>query len=67
MTIKDLQQLRPLFNLSELARRADINDRTLNAKVRRGTELTVVESEAIREALESYGLRYDRELLSEAA
>ena len=56
MTIAQLQEMRPLLNLAELARRADINEQTLFAKVRRGSELSVVESEAMEKALRTVGL-----------
>ncbi len=61
MTIHDLQQLRPLLNLAELARRAAINEQTLFARVRRGTPLRDEEAEALDRALRKVGLHYNRE------
>ena len=52
MTIAQLQQMRPLLNLAELARRAGMNEQTLFAKVRRGSELSVVESGKLEAVLE---------------
>lgn len=56
MTIAQLQEMRPLLNLAELARRANLNEQTLFAKVRRGSELSVVESDRLEEVLRSVGL-----------
>ena len=56
MTIAQLQQMRPVLNVTELARRAGMNEHTLMGKVRRGSELSVVESEALEKALRAVGL-----------
>ena len=56
MTIAQLQEMRPLLNLTELARRAEMVESTLLAKVRRGSELSVVESEALVKVLRAVGL-----------
>lgn len=60
MTIAQLQQMRPLLNLAELARRAGMNEQSLFAKVRRSSELSVVESEALEGVLEEIGLNVIR-------
>ncbi len=56
ITVKQLQEMRPLLNLAELARRANINEHKLFAKVRRGSELTVTESAAIESAFRAVGI-----------
>lgn len=52
MTIKELQALKPYLKISKVAEEIDgINKHTLLSKVRRGTELTIVESDRIEEKL----------------
>ena len=60
MTIAQLKEMRPLLNLTELARRSGIVESTLLAKVRRGSELSVVESEALEKALRAVGLEISK-------
>ena len=53
MTIKELQTLKPYIKISALANEIDgINKHTLLSKVRRGTELTIVESDKLEEKLD---------------
>lgn len=53
MTIKQLQALKPYLKISKIAEEIDgMNKHTLLSKVRRGTELTIVESDRIEEKLE---------------
>ncbi len=53
MTIKQLQALKPYLKISNLASEIDgINKHTLLSKLRRGTELTIVESEKLEDKLE---------------
>ncbi len=53
MTIKELQSLKPYLKISKLADEIEgINKHTLLSKVRRGTELTIVESEKLEAKLE---------------
>jgi hypothetical protein len=53
MTIKELQALKPYLKISKVAEEIDgINKHTLLSKVRRGTELTIVESDQLEEKLE---------------
>lgn len=53
MTIKELQSLKPYVKISALADEIDgINKHTLLSKVRRGTELTIVESDKLEEKLD---------------
>ncbi len=58
LTIEDLKRMRPVLNLTEIARRAGINENSLLAKVRRGSELTVPESQRIQDALHGVGLAF---------
>lgn len=52
MTIKQLQALKPYLKISKVAEEIDgINKHTLLSKVRRGTELTIVESDRIEDKL----------------
>lgn len=52
MTIKQLQALKPYLKISKVAEEIDgINKHTLLSKVRRGTELTIVESDRLEEKL----------------
>lgn len=53
MTIKQLQTLKPYLKISKVAEEIDeMNKHTLLSKVRRGTELTIVESDQIESKLE---------------
>ncbi|PSQ65223.1 MAG: hypothetical protein BRD35_03135 [Bacteroidetes bacterium QH_7_62_13] len=53
MTIKELQALKPYLKISKVAEEVEgINKHTLLSKVRRGTELTIVESDRLEEKLE---------------
>lgn len=53
MTIKQLQALKPYLKISNLADEIDgINKHTLLSKLRRGTELTIVESDKLESKLE---------------
>lgn len=53
MTIKELQSLKPYVKISTLADELEgINKHTLLSKVRRGTELTIVESDKLEKKLE---------------
>jgi len=53
MTINELQSLKPYLKISSLAGEIDgINKHTLLSKVRRGTELTIVESDKLEAKLE---------------
>lgn len=53
MTIKELQALKPYVKISKLADEIEgINKHTLLSKVRRGTELTIVESDKLEAKLE---------------
>lgn len=53
MTIKELQSLKPYLKISKLADEIEgINKHTLLSKVRRGTELTIVESDKLEAKLE---------------
>lgn len=53
MTIKQLQALKPYLKISKVAEEIDgMNKHTLLSKVRRGTELTIVESDQIEAKLE---------------
>lgn len=52
MTINELQSLKPYLKISALADEIDgINKHTLLSKVRRGTELTIVESDKLEAKL----------------
>ena len=52
MTISELQSLKPYLKISALADEIDgINKHTLLSKVRRGTELTIVESDKLEAKL----------------
>lgn len=54
MTIKQLQALKPYLKISKIADEIEgMNKHTLLSKVRRGTELTIVESDQLEEKLES--------------
>jgi hypothetical protein len=53
MTIKQLQALKPYLKISKIADEIDdMNKHTLLSKVRRGTELTIVESDQLEAKLE---------------
>lgn len=53
MTIKQLQALKPYLKISNLADEIEgINKHTLLSKLRRGTELTIVESDKLEDKLE---------------
>lgn len=53
MTIKELQTLKPYLKISKVADEIDgINKHTLLSKVRRGTELTIVESDQLEKKIE---------------
>jgi len=52
MTIKQLQALKPYLKISNIAAEIDdMNKHTLLSKVRRGTELTIVESDQLEEKI----------------
>ncbi|WP_103018972.1 hypothetical protein [Salinibacter altiplanensis] len=52
MTINELQALKPYLKISALADEIEgINKHTLLSKVRRGTELTIVESDKLEQKL----------------
>ncbi len=52
MTINELQSLKPYLKISALADEIEgINKHTLLSKVRRGTELTIVESDKLEAKL----------------
>ena len=60
MRISQLKGLSSVLKIAALAKDAGLNPQTIWGKIRRGTELSVVESEAIEIALaEKYGLRFD--------
>ena len=62
MTIKQLKGLSEVLRIAALARHAGINTQTLWGKLRRGSELTVVESDAIERVLrDRYGLHFERD------
>ncbi len=62
MTIKQLQGLSEVLKIAVLAKHAGINTQTLWGKLRRGSELTVVESDVIERVLkERYGLHFERD------
>ena len=64
MTIKQLQGLSEVLRIAVVAKHAGINTQTLWGKLRRGTELSVVESDAIEKALrDRYGLHFERDKL----
>lgn len=53
MTIKQLQALKPYLKISKVAEEIEgMNKHTLLSKVRRGTELTIVESDQLEAKLE---------------
>lgn len=52
LAAEELSRLRPILNMSKLARRAGVNQHTLASKLRRGSKLTEQESKAVRRALE---------------
>jgi hypothetical protein len=53
MTIKELQALKPYLKISKVAEEIDgINKHTLLSKMRRGTELTIVESDRLETKLD---------------
>jgi hypothetical protein len=53
MTIKQLQALKPYLKISKVADEIEgMNKHTLLSKVRRGTELTIVESDQLEAKLE---------------
>jgi len=53
MTIKQLQKLKPYLKVSNIAAEVDgMNKHTLLSKLRRGTELTIVESEKLETKIE---------------
>ncbi len=53
MTVKELQALKPYLKISKVAEEIDgINKHTLLSKVRRGTELTIVESDRLEAKLD---------------
>lgn len=65
MTIKQLQALKPYLKISNIADEIeDLNKHTLLSKVRRGTELTIVESDRleakIAEILQEGGFEVSR-------
>ncbi|PEN14827.1 hypothetical protein CRI94_00585 [Longibacter salinarum] len=53
LDIQSLQLLSKLLNVSYLCREAGLNPRTIQSKLRRGTELTVKESRAMYRVLQS--------------
>lgn len=57
VTIGRLAELTEILNLSALARQADINIQTLQAKIRRSTPLTGEEVRKITEVLKKFHLR----------
>ena len=62
MTIRQLTVLSNLLKITVLAKETGINPQTLWGKIRRGTELSVVESDAIERVLEEkYALKFDRQ------
>lgn len=53
MTVKELQALKPYLKISKVAEEIEgINKHTLLSKVRRGTELTIVESDRLEAKLD---------------
>ena len=62
MTITQLKFLSEVLTIAVLAKYADINTQTLWGKIRRESELSVVESDAIERVLrERYGLHFERD------
>jgi len=57
ITIETLKRLQGLVVMAELARRAGIKPATLEAKLRRGSQLKVDEAVAIERALREAGLQ----------
>ena len=56
LSIKRLGQLAPILNLSALAREADINVQTLQAKIRRQTPLSGEETKRLVNVLKRHHL-----------
>jgi hypothetical protein len=56
LTVKQLSELQEVLKISGLAKRAGISEQVLLAKVRRGSELKVNESQSLEAVLRSYGL-----------
>ena len=54
---EQLKRLTEIINLKSLAEKAGLKYNTIDQKLRRNTQLTVEESEALTAALASYGLR----------
>ena len=54
LTIRRLAELAPILNLSALAREADINVQTLQAKIRRETPLSQSETESLVRVLKKF-------------
>ena len=52
--IKDLIRLQKVLNISGVAQQVSINQNTLRGKIKRGTELTVKESEVITQLFHDY-------------
>lgn len=56
LNIENLNKIAKL-NLISLCNEAGLKHNTIRAKIKRGTELKVNESEALTKALEKFGLR----------
>jgi hypothetical protein len=56
LTIQRLLELAPILNLSALAREAGINVQTLQAKIRRQTPLSAMETKRVVSALKKHHL-----------
>ena len=57
LNIRRLAELAPILNLSALAREAGINVQTLQAKIRRETPLSGMETERLVQALRKFHLK----------
>ena len=61
--IKDLQKMKPILNIRQLATDTGIPYDTLAQKIRKGTDLSSTQSENIESVLkDNYGIIFNREI-----
>lgn len=56
----DLELLRPILKISQIAKMAQIPINTINGKIKNNRDLTISESQRISQILLKYGINYNR-------
>jgi len=61
ISIRDLWRVRHVVRISELARRAGIDPRTMHTRIARQTQLNLDDSAAIEQALSQLGIKIEHQ------